>query len=277
MSPLTVLILVALFLSCSEGGVDFPQVEGWTRTGDVRVYDADTLWEYIDGAAELFVEYDVQTCRTADLASEDLVVTVDIYDMGTPLNAFGIFSRERPEGGAPLPEATEAVVSPPYQALLLKGGTYAKVNVVEGELTAATGGALLEAIARTLPGEAAYPSQLELLPQEGRVAGSEGYQTQGFLGLSELTHCLYAEYSDEGGQRWQGFVVLPEAGSSLDSVWDGLAGEWESLEHDGETLLHREIPYRGLAGLRRTPQAILGVSDAADQAELIHRLERLTT
>ena len=60
-------------LSCARQDSGFPLVEGWTRTGDVSTYDADNLWEYIDGAAELFIEYDVQTCMTADLSSDDLV------------------------------------------------------------------------------------------------------------------------------------------------------------------------------------------------------------
>ena len=100
------LTLSVLLLSCSgpesrggvEGGsgTDFPVVEGWSRPGDVLTYDADNLWEYINGAAELFVEFGVQTCRTADLVSGEVTVTVDLYDMGTPLNAFGVYERERP-------------------------------------------------------------------------------------------------------------------------------------------------------------------------------------
>ena len=51
------------------GGQDFPAVEGWAQAGEVLIYDADNLWEYINGAAELFVEFGVQTTRVADLAS----------------------------------------------------------------------------------------------------------------------------------------------------------------------------------------------------------------
>ena len=127
LQPLTAIIAAVTLLSCSDQASVFPEVNGWAQTGEVLTYDADNLWEYINGAAELFVEYDVQTCRTADLSAGDLTVTVDLYDMGTPLNAFGIFVRERPVAGAPLPNATEATVSPPYQALLLKGTTYVKV------------------------------------------------------------------------------------------------------------------------------------------------------
>ncbi|UCC75039.1 MAG: hypothetical protein JSV86_10980 [Gemmatimonadota bacterium] len=273
MISLTALVVAVPFLSCSGQGSDFPEVDGWTRAGDVLTYDADNLWEYINGAAELFIQYDVQTCRTADLASGDLVVTVDLYDMGSPLNALGVFNQENPAGGAPLPGATVAAVSPPYQALLLKGATYAKLNAIEGKLTEASGRELLEALARALPGETTLPAELGLLPENGKVAGSEGYQREGFLGLTELPGCVFADYSGAGDATWQGFVVLPPAGSSPASVWEALAGDWTSLEDEGLTVLYREIPYRGLVGVVMSDGSIVGVSGAADQAELLSRLE----
>jgi hypothetical protein len=271
---LTVLVVAVSVLACSDGGSDFPEVEGWTLAGEVLTYDADNLWEYINGAAELFVQYDVQTCRTADLAAGDLVVTVDLYDMGTPLNAFGVFKQENP-GGPPLARAVMAAVSPPYQAILLKGATYVKVNAIEGELTDTSGRELLEALADALPGSTTLPAELGLLPEDGKVAGSDGYQRQGFLGLTELPGCVYAEYSDDGDQTWQGFVVLPPAGSSQASVWDALAEDWTLLEGAGLTVLYRDIPYRGLVGVAMADGSIVGVSGAADQAELLSRLERL--
>lgn len=271
----TAVILAVSLLSCSGQEADFPEVEGWALAGDVLTYDADNLWEYINGAAELFLEYDVQTCRTADLSSGDLLVTVDLYDMGTSLNAFGIFNREHPAAGSPVTGASEAVVSPPYQALLVKGATYVKVNAVEGELTATSGRQLLEALARALPGQADYPSELDLLPQNNRVAGSEGYQREGFLGLTELSHCLYAEYADKDGQTWEGFVMLPAPGSSSAAAWESLADVWPSVEHEGRTVLYKEVPYRGLAGIVQTDQSIVGVAGATDQAQLLSRLEAL--
>ena len=78
----TVVIAAVSLLSCSGQEADFPEVDGWALAGDVLTYDADNLWEYINGAAELFLEYDVQTCRTADLSSGDLLATVDLYDAG---------------------------------------------------------------------------------------------------------------------------------------------------------------------------------------------------
>jgi hypothetical protein len=272
MLALILLVASVSLVSCGAEESGFPEVEGWTRAGDVSQYDADNLWEYIDGAAEMFVEYDVQSCRTADLTSGDVTVTVDLYDMGTPLNAFGVYKQESAGDGVQLAGAVEAVISPPYQALLLKGATYVKVNAVEGELTEAVARNLLEAIAAALPGDTTYPSELSLLPEEGKISGSEGYRRRGFLGLTELSDCIYAEYGGEGEATWRGFVVPDSLDAS--SIWDTLAEQWDSLEHAGRTVLFREIPYGGLVGVTRTEQGIWGVSGAADQAELLGRLDR---
>jgi len=249
---------------------DFPPVEGWSQVGDVLTYDADNLWEYINGAAELFVEFGVQTCRTADLVSGDVTVTVDLYDMGTPLNAFGVYEREKPGEDLPVPGATSGVVSAPYQALLLKGSTYVKVNTFEGGLTEDSGLQLLEALASALPGETERPSELALLPSEGKVPGTEGYKPLAFLGRAELSDCLYAEYSLAGEESWQGFVVLPAASAS---VWGSLSEHWESAEHDGETVYFTEVPYSGFVGVMRRGDRVFGVAEAEDQARMLARLQ----
>jgi len=268
------ILTVATLSACSSQGSDFPEVAGWTQPGDVLTYDADNLWEYINGAAELFVAYGVQSCRVTDLTSGDLTVTIDLYDMGTPLNAYGVFEQEASGESIPVSEAAAARVSPPYQALLVKGSTYAKVNAFEGELTSASGQALLEALASSLPGQSSLPPELQLLPSGGKVAGTESYQAEAFLGLTELTDCVFADYSDEGEETWQGFVVIPESASS---VWEALVAEWESLEHNGTTVLFREVPYRGFVGVMNTDGGIFGVSGASDQEQMIARLDGFGT
>ena len=263
--------LAALALTASCGGEPsgFPEVAGWTHTGDVRIYTADNLWEYIDGAAVLFVEYGVRTCMTADMSAADVSATVDLYDMGSPLRAVGVFLREAAGGGTNLAGTTIAALSPPYQALMVKGSTYVKVNVFEGELTNSESRQLLQGLAAALSGEAVMPLELSLLPEAEKVEGSEGYQPGSFLGLTELTDCIYADYQGSDSAIYQGFVVLP---SAAPEVWDALTDRWESLEHDGLTVLFREVPYSGLVGVTRTDSGLYGVSGAADETQLWDRL-----
>ena len=269
----TILVLglaLATLMGCAKEDSGFPAVEGWTQPGEVLMYDADNLWEYINGAAELFISYGVRSCQTTDLSSEDLTVTVDLYDMGTPLNAYGVFEREASGDAVEVAGAVAALVSPPYQALLLKGSTYAKVNVFEGELTMDAGRGLLEALAAALPGEGSMPPEFGLLPSDGKLAGTDAYQAEAFLGLTELTDCVFAEYGADEGEPWQGFVVLPEAASS---VWGTLVGQWTSADLGGAEVLFREVPYRGFVGVMRTDSGMFGVSGAEDQAALLARLD----
>lgn len=272
LAPVAALAAWALSATCGRGPSGFPEVAGWTQSGEVRIYTAENLWEYIDGAAVLFEEYGVRTCTTADLSATALSVTVDLYEMGSPLGAVGVFRRESAGGETGIPGATVAALSPPYQALLVKGSTYAKVNVFEGELTEPEGRQLLEGLAASLPGEALMPQEFSLLPEAGRVVGSEGYQPGSLLSLVELTDCVYADYQGSEGETWGGFVVLPSAASR---VWDALAGQWRSFEHDGLTVLLREVPYTGLVGVARTESGMFGVSGAADEIQLAERLRFL--
>ncbi len=275
LQTLAILATALIVVPCAAQDAELPDVEGWSVASEARAFTADNLWEYINGAAELFLEYDVQLCVTGDIESDGLVVTVDLYDMGTPLNAFGVYVRERPEPGISLTGAMEALVSPPDQALLVKGSMYVKVNAFEGEITDANGTALLEALARALPGSDEYPSELGLLPDNGRMAGTAGFQRAGFLGLTELPDCLYAEFSSGSGDSWQGFAVLTSEPASTEATWERLSGIWESFEGDGHTVLYREIPYRGLVGVVRAGQGIIGASGASDQTELLARLATL--
>jgi hypothetical protein len=248
-------------------------VGGWTQAGEVRIYTADTLWEYINGAAMLFVEYGVRTCTTADMSAAGVSVTVDLYEMATPLGAVGVFRRESSGEGVDLTGATAAALSPPYQALLVKGNTYAKVNVYEGELTESAGSQLLQGLAASLSGETLMPGEFSLLPEQGRVVGSESYRPGAHLSLEELTECICADYEGSEGETWEGFVVLPSAASD---VWEGLADRWETTEFDGLTVLFREVPYSGLVGVTRTDSGLFGVSGAADETQLGERLVILT-
>jgi len=270
---ITVLALTALPASCADEPSGFPQVEGWTRSSDARIYNAQNLWEYIDGAAVLFEEYGIRTCTTADLSSGDMSVTVDLYEMGSPLAAVGVFRRESPAGEVDLPGTIVAALSPPYQALMVKGRTYVKVNVYEGEITEDRGRRLLEGLAASLPGGSEMPWEFSLLPEEGRVAGSEGYQPGSLLSLEELTDCLSATYEGNDGETWEGFVVLP---ASAAEVWGTLADRWESLEHEGFSVLYRRVPYSGLVGVARADSALFGVSGAADETQLLERLSAFT-
>ena len=66
----------------------------WKWDGDPQYFYSENLYEYINGSADLYNSYGFQELVTINYAAnEDQYVILDIYDMGTSLNAFGIFSK----------------------------------------------------------------------------------------------------------------------------------------------------------------------------------------
>jgi hypothetical protein len=265
------LLIMGLIISPLHA-IDFPPIKGWKPISKVLSYTPDNLYEYINGAADQFIAYGFQELISCDLKSGDLQVTVDIYDMGSRLNGFGMYKTERPQDQQTLAIGTEAYVSPPYQCLLLKDNFYVKVNIFEGEITAENGKPLLQAIEAALPGEAGYPKELQLLPSAGKLPDSESYARSAFLGLSELTNCVYAIYK-EGEKEFRYFVMIPIGKETTESLWERLAEKWTKLNHEKYSMLTKKIPYLGSAGVVLAGKKIIGVTECADEAEVLKRLE----
>jgi len=264
------LAALAAVLGCQGAPQGFLEVAGWSPQDQPATYDAAGLWEPINGAADVFLSYGFENVTVQNFSAGDLTVSVAVYDMGRPLNAFGIYRTEAPPDVPPVRAGTEAVVSPPYQCLLLKNRFYVKVEAYDGELDQSTGEALVAAIADALPGEADLPPEFASLPTDGMVAGSIQYTRKGLFSLSELEECVHAEYATVDGSGYQVFVMLqPDA-------WNKLASKWQETDLEGDPVLFREVPYSGLVGVIRSNDLVLGVTGAADEAQLLDRLRAIS-
>jgi len=266
--------VLAVLLSCQVAPQAFLSIAGWSPEGEPTTYDVAGLWELINGGADVFLSYGFETVTVQKFSAGDVTVSIAVYDMGRPLNAFGIYRTESPADDTALPVGTEAVVSPPYQCLLLKDRYYVKVDAYEGNIDQATGELLVAAIAEALPGEAGLPSEFTALPTDGMVAGSAQYTREALYGLAELNESVHAAYTDDAGFEYQAFVLLQTDEVTTDDTWQKLASRWQEIDLDGEPVLFREIPYSGLVGVIRSNGKIIGVTNAADEEQLLDRLLR---
>ncbi len=275
MRTVFVIPFLCLFAVSSLFAFDFPDIPGWNPVSDVMSYTSENLYEYIDGAADQFIAYGFVELLSRDLAAESLKVTVDIYDMGELLNAYGIYKTERPRDEATLAIGSEAYVAPPYQALMFKAHFYVKINAFEGEITAENIVPLLTGLAAAFPGEPGFPEQLSALPPAGKIPDSEGYAREAFLGLAELNNCLYAFYEADGKQ-FRYFIILPDGKATSASIWQELKKKWQQIEKNRRSVLVRNVPYVGLIGLTIAGDRIIGVTDCNDTAELLARLSAVS-
>lgn len=68
----------------------------WSKSSDFAVYDADNLYGYINGGAELYISYQfINLISQPFINEEEDEIKLDIFDMGSSENAYGVFSHSR--------------------------------------------------------------------------------------------------------------------------------------------------------------------------------------
>jgi hypothetical protein len=264
-----------IFVFATVRASDFPAAPNWKPLTEIVYYNPDNLWEYIDGAAEQYIAYGFQNCSVGEFRSGDLSFTIDLYDMVEPINAFGIYATESRGIDKRRPIGSEAAFSPPSQCLMFKNKYYIKVFAFEGELTVEVAEKILTIIADKLAGNADMPAVLKRLPAGNRVSGSVGFRRLHYLGLSELKSCLYASYSDQTGEEYQIFIVVPAPGQTETQTFADLGEGWEVSQWNGLPLKLRKISSQGYVGVVLTKEGLTGVANLSDPEQIKDRLSAL--
>jgi hypothetical protein len=213
---------------------------GWTSRKTTS-FTPEDLWNYIDGAAELYLAYDFQRLVSAEYATTGGdTITVDIYDMGAPMNAFGIYRAELTGTPAGVKLGSESYELTDLLAFW-QGPYYVKLSAV-----AATPGALkadMQQLARrtaqkiTDPAGAAW--MLIRLPAENRVAYSEKYARVDYLGHGFLTNAVSASYQVGKSEPVTAFVMVAQDEAAAKEAFDRLQ-QFEAESPGGTTPVKME-------------------------------------
>ncbi len=75
---------------------DLPrEINGWKVESEDRIFDQITIFSYINGGAEVYRAYDMQGCLSRRFVlSGGPAIMLDIFDMGSSQNAFGVFTHD---------------------------------------------------------------------------------------------------------------------------------------------------------------------------------------
>jgi len=167
---------------------------GWPR-GDVEQFDADTMYEKINGKADAYIALDVVGLEVASYAhpeDDSLYVDLYIYDMAEPLNAYGIYRAQRGDGERALTLGEEGSRSG-GAIFVRKGALYVEI-VGSGPKAEQEALALAEAVVAALPAGKAPAVDPPWFPEEGRTM--IGYARRNALGVESLTDAFLALYED---------------------------------------------------------------------------------
>ena len=177
----------------------FPVMEGWIQDGAPDTYTPATLYEYINGAAEVYLSYGFRELATVTYEKDqDRSLTIEVYRHNSLNNGFGIYSQEKPLKSTFLTVGAQGYYEP-GMLNFFKDKYYVKVlSFGLGE----EGSSILKSaagqIAGKIPGETFLPKPLACFPDTGKVENSERYIARNFLGHSFLHSAFVAEYNMEG-------------------------------------------------------------------------------
>ena len=79
---------------------DSDEVHGWIKARESDEYIGEDLFQYINGGAEIYHEYGFRRVVVQDYRnSEDISISVEIFEMTNPESAYGIYTfKSSPEG-----------------------------------------------------------------------------------------------------------------------------------------------------------------------------------
>lgn len=169
--------------------------EGWVRKDAPVVFTKETLFEHIDGQADLFLQYGFEKSifvAYLDRKDSEKRIDLDIYDMGTVLNAFGVFSRFRTEE-RPAGIGLDSLAGDHY-FFFYKGKYFVVLQSSEAP------GLSLQQFARAVESliseDSCRPKEIVYFQRDGFKPGSIEYFPEGLLGHGFLGKGFKATYME---------------------------------------------------------------------------------
>jgi hypothetical protein len=254
---------------------------GFSRDGSVRSYWPDTLFEAIDGDADLylkagFIRLDTHLYVNEGQRSEWFEVF--LYRMAGHRSAFSVFSQRRSRDA--VAETLTAFSYRYARNLFFVHGPY-YVEILAEDPTDRTVEAMDEwakGFVKVTAVSSEDIPELEWLPGEGLVQGSETLHLRGAFGFDGFEDLFSARYDVRGGQATAFFQICPSP-SAAARLADGY--RTFLLEYGGEAVSMESVLPNGrlirilgrFAIIYTRGSAVAGVQDAgsAEVAALLVR------
>ena len=243
----------------------FPEITGWKQTGEPQTFLPGTLYEYINGGADLYLAYDFQELKVSEYVDDKkATVTVEVYRHKSPTEAFGIYSQER------LPDANYLNIG--AQGYMdknilnfLAGSFYVKINSYN---TGADDQEVLQAFAKkieeNLNERGGLPSLLSVFPAEGKLRNSEKFIARNFLGYSFLHSAFTADY-DLSGKKFKLFLIACKDRNECRNIIQEYLRQVKSAKKEVVEGRHTfSDPHHGIVDLCWEGIHLWGVLDLAD-------------
>ncbi len=221
-------VVLVIMVGLAPTGFFPAGARGWRPLGEVQIYNRNSLFSYMNGAAEFYLAYDFKRLLVQRYGKEGATdIVAELYEMASSEDAFGVFhhdlSGERPSIG-------QMTALGDGELKFWTGSWMGRIAAPE--VNSDVNAAIMEIgrwMAMRLPADGRKPRLLSVLPSgRGRAKESLRYfhtlltlnrilfwPHEDALGLSRQTQCASAEYHWPTGKALLLVVRYPQEDATL--------------------------------------------------------------
>ena len=259
-------------------------MDGWQIADGPTEYDSEGLFEYLNGGAPLYLDFGFQGMVHVryQLGDDPLAsVTLDVFDMGSELGAFGLYRSGRPPEAEVRPWGAEGYRSGTVAATW-KGSVsiQAQADEEQSELIEAME-ALVARVADSVDGGTSLPQIIDVLPSEGLAPTSERLVAKDLMSHAFLPGGVLATYrvaDDEGTVFFsdlKGEIAVTEAMAGLRAHHEQWGEIVDEIDLIGDGGFQFSDPGLGSGAVVSTGSYVVGVHGGLSsdvQMDLLGRL-----
>jgi hypothetical protein len=243
---LTILAGAAMMSRCHFNPLsELPlKIHGW-KAGEDRMYRSENLFDYIDGGAELYLSYGFKQLHKRTYVREGQPeIIVDIFDMGSSANAFGVFSHSREVVNEDFGQGSE------YHGGFLRFWKNRYYISILGIPVTGEAEKTIFALGRTIEGaiteKGPLPGIIKLLPEANLAVESVRYfhhhvwinayyyiADENILQIDRNTEVLLAEYRSEKSNSFLLIVRYPNPESSRSAYQNFMKEYFSDADSEG--------------------------------------------
>jgi hypothetical protein len=268
MKKIFLLFISVILLSCTQiqAQINFPETKGW-KLSKTSVYNSETLWEYINGAADYYLNYGFTKLDVAEYQrSKDEYIKLEIYQHNNSLNTFGIYAYERPSETTFLELGAEGYIE--HSSINFFGKQwYVKIHTHQNDKNAiSTIKNLAGKVSEMIGKEIGFPKELNLLPLENKIVHSEKYYSSNFLGMSFFSNAVSADYKIKDN-KYSVFIITEKSSetaiTTLGKYFEFTKTEFEPGEN---TIYTVNDLFNGQVNIVQTKNSVIGIVDINDES-----------
>jgi hypothetical protein len=234
---MALVVMVALFLApwgalaagkgAMEKTIMWPsEAGGWKRSDSVAHYKGRAIFKYMDGAGEVYLAYNFRQLTVSRFEKQGYPsIIAELYEMGSPADAFGVFTFDRQDPEAGIGQGSE------FGGGLLrfwKGRYFASIyGEGEGKAQEKAVVEIAQRLAAAIADTGEPPRLIHVLPQERQIEGSVRFlrshvllnqryfiSYQNILQLGVDTEAVFAQYDLKKGKAYLLLIGYPSEGKA---------------------------------------------------------------